>query len=40
MIDICDNWGEGSGLVIWDEDCKSQDAGVYKSILKDESVYF
>ena len=23
-MDICDNWGEGSGLDIWDVDCNSE----------------
>ena len=27
---ICDNWGEGSGLDIWDDDCYSKDAGMYQ----------
>ena len=27
VMDICDNWGEGSGLELWEEDCKSKAAG-------------
>ena len=22
-MDICENWGEGSGLEVWDESCES-----------------
>ena len=31
---ICDNWGEGSGLDIWDDDCNSKDAGMYQKCSK------
>ena len=33
-MDICDDWGEGSGLEIWDTDCNSHTSG------KQNPIYF
>ena len=34
IMDICDDWGEGSGLEIWDTDCNSHTSG------KQNQLYF
>jgi len=34
-MDICDDWGEGSGLEIWDTDCNSHTSEKYSGVVND-----
>ena len=31
-MDICEDWGEGSGLEIWDADCNTNSPGINNNV--------